>query len=77
LNFQKWECLRNDKCRRGTATPPYATSEVVAVLVGELYEWECLRKTTLCWKVKKEMARRYAANVRIGSRRWRRCREED
>ena len=24
---------------------PYAASEVVAVLVGELQKWECLRKT--------------------------------
>jgi len=58
LNFQKWECLRNDKCRRGTATPPYAASEVAVVHVGELYEWECLRKTGRGRKLKNEMARR-------------------
>jgi hypothetical protein len=33
---------------------PYAESEVVAVLVGELYEWECLRKTGRGWKVEKQ-----------------------
>ena len=36
----------------------YAASKVVAVLVGELYEWDCLRKTGRGWKVKSEMARR-------------------
>jgi len=47
LEIQKWGCLRNDKwkCRRGTAMPPYAASEEMAVLVGELHKWECLRKT--------------------------------
>ena len=37
---------------------PYAAGEVVAVLVCELYVWECLRKTGLGWKLKNEMARR-------------------
>ena len=38
LNFQKWDCLRNDRCRRGNDTHPYEASEVLAVFVGELYE---------------------------------------
>ena len=51
LNFQKWKCLRNDK-KTGDLEAPYAASEVVSVLVGELHEGECLRKTGGCWKVK-------------------------
>ena len=58
MNFQKWDYLRNDRCRRGNDTPLYAASVVLTVLVGELYECECLRKTGRGWKVKNEMARR-------------------
>ena len=39
IEHRKCECLRNDKVKCGS---PYAASEVVALLVGELHKWECL-----------------------------------
>ena len=60
LERRKWDCLRKDKLKCGT---PYAASEVVALLVGELLKWECL--TSL--ESEKKMARMYRG-------RWWHCR---
>ena len=50
VQFPKVGLPEEFRCRRGTATPLYAASEVVAVFVGELNEWECLRKTDVVGK---------------------------